>query len=391
MTKTLADARAALAVAIVSLIALPDNSVAVWHVEHDSKVRTVSPLESARATLKDAQRLNRAGDSTAAQASARKVLSLLASELTSPEQSSLDVWLVAARAAFLTGDDTLGAIALEALQRLAVGETANGEALEVATELRSRGLEAQLRQVRADRESFVTTWRKATSAPTPDLLASVAEGYQSGKGIPQSTPEAKVWYRKAAEAGSARAMRRLGSMAARESDFANARELFSAAAEKGDATAMYNLGVLFLQGSGVSKDARVAKLWFAKAAGKDDPDAILALASLLSASKDAPADQLEAVKWFKKLTAEDNVTALYNLGCLYLNGSDAVRNSDEAVRCFRKAADKKDPDGLFALGAMYMKGEGVKEDKDEAVSLWRQAADLHHPRAVLALKKAGVQ
>lgn len=345
---------------------------------------------AAQSSLQEALRFQRSGDQASAARHARALLESLRTPLADPELGSAEIWAMAGRAAIITQDDELGALALEAMQRLSSGAAADAEALAVLTDLRARGLEGRLEQVRKDRAVFLDAWRSAHApAAGEPALIDVAAAYQQGRGVPRSAPESRSWYAKAAEAGSAVAMRRLGMLAASSRNDTEARAWFLKAAEHGDGASMHNMGVLCLQGRGGPADARAARGWFGKAALLGDEDAILALASMLAGSSETPADQPEAVKWYRRLAQKGNVTALHNLGVLHLNGGQAVRDPEEAARCFRKGADKEDPDSLFALGALYMRGEGVGKDLDRAVSLWRRAVRLGHARAQESLRKAG--
>ncbi len=52
------------------------------------------------------------------------------------------------------------------------------------------------------------------------------------------------------------------------------------AAQDGDATAMFNLGVFRERGIGLSADLKLARSWFRKASRRGHPDAELALKEL---------------------------------------------------------------------------------------------------------------
>jgi len=58
-----------------------------------------------------------------------------------------------------------------------------------------------------------------------------------------------------------------------------------ALAEKGDAIAQYNLGVMYDEGKGVEKDEKEAVKWYRKAAEQGDDDAKAALKKLLEQKK----------------------------------------------------------------------------------------------------------
>jgi len=86
-----------------------------------------------------------------------------------------------------------------------------------------------------------------------------------------------------------------------------------ALAEKGDADAQLNLGVMYAFGEGVEMDDK------------------------------------EAFKWFRKAAEQNEVGAQYNLGMIYENGLGVEKDDKEAVRWYRKAAEQGDEDAKAAL------------------------------------------
>ena len=81
-------------------------------------------------------------------------------------------------------------------------------------------------------------------------------------------------------------------------------ESIEALAEKGDAVAQYNLGLMYIRGHGVEQDFN------------------------------------EAFKWTKKAADQGFGEAQYNLGLLYSNGDGVLKDDKEAVKWWRKAAEQ---------------------------------------------------
>jgi len=67
-------------------------------------------------------------------------------------------------------------------------------------------------------------------------------------------------------AGLARADFKTGLDAYQRADYATALQEWRPLAEKGDANAQYNLGLLYNQGLGVQQDFKAAADWYRKAA-----------------------------------------------------------------------------------------------------------------------------
>ena len=129
-------------------------------------------------------------------------------------------------------------------------------------------------------------------------------------------------------------------------DYAKALRLIRPLANDGNATAQFNLGVMYLTGRGVQQDYSAAALWFRKAA------------------------------------EQGYARAQSNLGTLYRDGQGVAQNDTEAALWFRKAADQGDAVAEFLLGNQYAFGKGVPQDYSEAMIWFRRAAEQGHPRAM---------
>ena len=68
-----------------------------------------------------------------------------------------------------------------------------------------------------------------------------------------------------------------GFDAYKKGNYAVALKEFKKAAEKGDATAQYNLGLMYEHGKGVAKDLHLALHWYNKAAAQEHNRAVAAV------------------------------------------------------------------------------------------------------------------
>ena len=81
-------------------------------------------------------------------------------------------------------------------------------------------------------------------------------------------------------------------------DLAKARDLYAAAAEKGNGKAMHNLAVLYAEGINSPADYKTAALWFRKAADRGITDSQYNLAILYARGIGVEQNYAEAYKWF---------------------------------------------------------------------------------------------
>ncbi len=118
-------------------------------------------------------------------------------------------------------------------------------------------------------------------------------------------------------------------------------EEFWERAKKGDAEAMYRLGLLYKLGKGVSPD------------------------------------RSEALHWYQRAADMGNAKAEYLLGTIYFDGQGGGPPEywyPLGLFWLRKSADQGDPDGLASLGGVYYAGQGVAVDPTEAYFWYSLAA-----------------
>ena len=108
---------------------------------------------------------------------------------------------------------------------------------------------------------------------------------------------------------------------------------FLAAAKEGYADAQFNLGVMYEQGIGTTKNEK------------------------------------EAVIWYNKAAEQGNAGAQFNLGVLYENGKGTAIDYAKANKWYRKAALQGDGLAIGNLGMLYVRAQGVKENKIAGVAL----------------------
>lgn len=115
--------------------------------------------------------------------------------------------------------------------------------------------------------------------------------------------------------------------------------------------AIYNLGVAYFEGTGVSKDAQ------------------------------------RAVKLFQNAADKQYVDAFYNLGVCYRDGEGVPQDYQSAIRWFKAAAEYGEPDSQVSLAVMYAMGWGVSSDPVEGHKWANLAAAAGSEQAVELRKK----
>ncbi|MFA7368847.1 MAG: tetratricopeptide repeat-containing serine protease family protein [Kiritimatiellales bacterium] len=152
-------------------------------------------------------------------------------------------------------------------------------------------------------------------------------------------------------------------------------------AEKGDASAQYNLGLCYAKGDGIERDLKEAAKWYLKAAEQGNANAQFNLGCLFGGGKGVDKNYGEAVNWYRKAADQGDATLQYNVGSSFQYGIGAPQDSCEAVKWYRKAAEQGNVQAQYSLGVCYSRGDGVLPDDKEAVKWYRKAAEQGEPQA----------
>lgn len=136
--------------------------------------------------------------------------------------------------------------------------------------------------------------------------------------------------------------------------------LFRHLAAKGDAWAMYNLGIVYSKGIEARQDDAEALAWYQSAAAKDYIPAYLALGLMYSDSVAFLPDYPVAFDWYMKAAAKGDVTAQFNVAGMYRKGLGVNRDPKKAEEWYKKAAAQKHEGAKAKLEEMYKTGEVKK-------------------------------
>ena len=133
-------------------------------------------------------------------------------------------------------------------------------------------------------------------------------------------------------------------------DYATALREWRPLAEQGDASAQYNLGLLYTNGQGV------------------------------------PQDDVQARRWFEKAAVQGGAQVQVTLGNFYIRGQGGPQDYLKALVLFRLAADQGDALAQMKLGVMYEDGKGVPQDFVQAYK-WYYLASASGDKVSTQLRK----
>lgn len=129
-------------------------------------------------------------------------------------------------------------------------------------------------------------------------------------------------------------------------------------AQKGDATAQFELARVYLKGApGLDKDEKKALELLQAAAAQGHAEAMGAVGFIYASGAGVPRNEDEAIRWFRMGAEKGGPKSQLNLGNMLVHGKGTEKNLEEGVAWIQKAADQGLPDAAIAYGNILYFGE----------------------------------
>ena len=142
-------------------------------------------------------------------------------------------------------------------------------------------------------------------------------------------------------------------------------------AKLGNPEAEFDVGLMYLSGEGVAKEAQQALVWLLKAAHHDVIDAQYNAALMYLTGDGIDADSEQAFTWMTKAASNNCVNAQYNLGLMY----DKAHEAEKSFAWLTKAAELGHPLAQYHVGRMHLKGYGTEVNLMQALKWLSKAAE----------------
>jgi TPR repeat protein len=128
----------------------------------------------------------------------------------------------------------------------------------------------------------------------------------------------------------------------RRADYATALRVYRSMADQGLAIAQFNVGLMYDNGQGVTKDEIQAMKWYRLAADQGRSDAQYQLGHLNYKQN----NYAEAAKWFHLASDQGRADAQSNLGSMYAEGDGVPQDFVQALMWFTLSAAQNHKDGI---------------------------------------------
>ena len=207
--------------------------------------------------------------------------------------------------------------------------------------------------------------------------------YDRGEGVAQSYGAAIGWYTRAAEKGFASAQFNLGLKydigRGTPEDDARAGDWYARAAEQGHVKSEYNLSVLDAdKGASVREDDRFTEEWreleaeekYKNVAFKPDFQALVI--------RQGRASDRDMAQWYAIKREEEDRALKLVLAEKYVERSPILGKNTTPEAWFTPTAERGSPGAQFSLALIYDLGEGVAEDDETAARWYARAAQQGH-------------
>jgi TPR repeat protein len=226
-----------------------------------------------------------------------------------------------------------------------------------------------------ERRTTDTRWIRYAAHGRAEDFYHLGVMFDLGVSVEKSARQARVWFKKAAEAGHADAQFAM-ARSFESSDLELSAAWYQKAAAQGHADAQAALADLHLRGLGGAPDQMSAVNWYAKAAAQGHATAQFGLATLLQSGRDTIVFDL-----LSGAAAGGHSGAQCAMADRYAQGKGVAQNWFEACRWYDMAAQQGDASAQCALATCYASGRGVKRDIAHAFHWFEKAAAQNLPQA----------
>ncbi|EGS1995523.1 sel1 repeat family protein [Vibrio vulnificus] len=231
-------------------------------------------------------------------------------------------------------------------------------------------------------EETLAVLKQAETSKDAQLLFQASEILIDESMMQENVDQGLLYLKQSADLDNLEALSTLAEHHYHEEEYQQALPLYQKLAEKGDAIALYYLGVMYFDGEGVEQDQKKGNEYYLASAQKGDEDAMFQLAFSYNDGLGIEQDFKQANHWFASAAEKGHALATFNLGVSYLQGEGVARDCQKAITLFEHAIELDDESKAYQImGAIYsepryMRICGIKSaDYKKALEYFQYAAE----------------
>ncbi|AYV83168.1 MAG: hypothetical protein Hyperionvirus4_133 [Hyperionvirus sp.] len=229
---------------------------------------------------------------------------------------------------------------------------------------------------------------EAAKMGDPMGMCNIADLYNGT--YPDFTPTDKKvameWYLKAANLGSAYAMRVLGNTHY-EKDQKQSLEWYKKSSDvEPDDSIMYSIGQMYEFDIGCTASLSESLLWYARSAALNNARAMNKMGTYYFYGWAVTPDYNAAFSWYMKAAQLKDAEGIANVGYMYYHGLGCIQDKKKAFKWLLKSLDKKYSHACHELGVFYKNAYlETKTGSQEIIKTYEKGAELGNIEAMLEL------
>ncbi len=162
--------------------------------------------------------------------------------------------------------------------------------------------------------------------------------------------------------------------AIRSGDYLKAIQELTDLVEAENPKALYLMGYIYYNGTGLLKNDQTAYQYFQRAADLDDAGGLSYIGYFYDKGIVVESNPKKAIEYYERAVEYGDNTAMVNLGVMYALGRGVEQNYDKAFELLSKADTNESDIASLYLGHMYNNGQGVIKDQKKAVEYYQKSA-----------------
>jgi len=214
--------------------------------------------------------------------------------------------------------------------------------------------------VTADPQRAFSYFMQSAKMGNGDGMHGVAQCYERGVGVAKNQAEADRWYKEAEAHGTERGPQPTnakpqpdqadfdaGATQYRAKNFSGAMTYFRRAADAGNARAQLQVGSQYEVGEGVTRNDAEAVRWYSKAANAGDGTAQKNLGQMYENGQGTAENWVLAAQWYQKSAAQGDANGEFALGRAYEFGIGIEQDRGKAIVWFQRAGAQGNSQGEY--------------------------------------------